>query len=51
MTRTLGKIVIPYYDLEDKQVTPRTWLNMLEMGWQAAGKNQDDTWKWTAEVT
>ena len=48
---TLGKIIIPLFDPEDQQVTPRTWLNMLEMGRQAAGKNEDGSWKWTDEVT
>ena len=47
----MGKIIIPLFDPEDQQVTPRTWLNMLEMGRQAAGKNEDGSWKWTDEVT
>lgn len=48
---TLGKIIIPFFDPETKQVGPRTWLNMVEMGRHAAGKSEAGAWKWTDEVT
>ena len=47
----LGKIIIPYFDPETKQIGPRTWLNMVEMGRNAAGKDAEGRWRWTEEVT
>ena len=51
MSSNQHRLQIPIYDPDTDAISPKAWINLVDLGKQAAGKNEAGNENWTDEIT
>ena len=51
MSSNQHRLQIPIYDPDTDAISPKAWINLVDLGRQAAGKNEAGNENWTDEIT